>query len=102
MTEEAAFFILDPLVISIRPIGDTRHLRISLVLETSSYQAESLLGRIFHVQDVLNTYLRSVDRNEFEDPAAMMRLRSQIRRRVQAAAPGVKVDNVLITEFILT
>lgn len=99
---ESAFFVLDPLVISIRPIGKTKHLRISLVLETSTEEAATLLTRIFHVRDILNTYLRSVDREAFENPAAMARLRSQIRRRIHAIAPDVTVDNVLITEFILT
>jgi len=99
---ESAFFVLDPLVISIRPIANTKHLRISLVLETSLEEAATLLTRIFHVRDILNTYLRSVDREAFENPAAMARLRTQIRRRIHAIAPDVTVDNVLITEFILT
>lgn len=99
---ESAFFVLDPLIISIRPIANTKHLRISLVLETSLEEAATLLTRIFHVRDILNTYLRSVDREAFENPAAMARLRSQIRRRIHAIAPDVTVDNVLITEFVLT
>ena len=99
---DSAFFVLDPLVISIRPIANTKHLRISLVLETSVEEASALLSRIFHVRDILNTYLRSVDREAFENPAAMERLRTQIRRRIHAIAPDVTVDNVLITEFILT
>ncbi len=99
---ETAYFVLDPLVISIRPIANTKHLRISLVLETSIEEAGALLARIFHVRDILNTYLRSVDREAFENPAAMGRLRTQIRRRIHAIAPDVTVDNVLITEFILT
>ncbi len=99
---ESAFFVLDPLVISIRPIANTKHLRISLVLETSIDEAAILLARIFHVRDILNTYLRSVDSEAFENPAAMARLRTQIRRRIHAIAPDVTVDNVLITEFILT
>lgn len=99
---QSAFFVLDPLVISIRPIANTKHLRISLVLETSIEEASILLTRIFHIRDILNTYLRSVDRETFENPAAMARLRTQIRRRIHAIAPDVTVDNVLITEFILT
>ena len=99
---DTAYFVLDPLTISIRPIANTKHLRVSIVLETSLEEARALLTRIFHVRDILNTYLRSVDNEAFENPAAMSRLRTQIRRRIHAIAPEVTVDNVLITEFILT
>ena len=99
---ETAYFVLDPLVITIRPIASKKHLRISLVFETSLEEASALLDRVFHIRDILNTYLRSVDRTAFENPAAMARLRTQIRRRIHAIAPDVTIDNVLITEFILT
>ncbi len=98
----AAFLVLDPMVISIRPMGARRHLKLSLIIETPSEQAQALLSRTYHIKDVLNTYLRSIDSDEFEDPAAMSRLRAQIRRRIGAVAPGIAIDQILITEFVLT
>ncbi|MCK5748115.1 MAG: flagellar basal body-associated FliL family protein, partial [Oricola sp.] len=56
----------------------------------------------FYVQDVLNTFLRSVDSQVLEDPAAMSRLRAQLLRRVRAIVPDADVRDVLITEFVLT
>jgi flagellar protein FliL len=99
---EAAFLVLDPMVISIRPMGARRHLKLALIIETPSEQADALLSRTYHIKDVLNTYLRSVNSDEFEDPAAMSRLRAQIRRRIGAVAPGIAIDQILITEFVLT
>ena len=54
------------------------------------------------IQDVLNTYLRSVNVAEFEDPAAMGRLKLQMQRRIQFVLPEVPIEAVLVTEFILT
>ncbi|MEM9015080.1 MAG: flagellar basal body-associated FliL family protein [Pseudomonadota bacterium] len=99
---DAAFFLLDPLVISIRPIGRSRHLKITLVIETTPETAETLSGRAVHIKDAMNTYLRSVDVSAFEDPAAMSRLRAQIQRRARIVAPNTDIKSVLITEFILT
>lgn len=101
-TDYATFLVLDPMVVSIAPIGRSKHLKITLVLETDDDGAEELLDHGFYVQDVLNTFLRSVDSEVLEDPAAMSRLRAQILRRVRAIVPGANVQNVLITEFVLT
>lgn len=101
-TDYATFLVLDPMVVSISPIGRSKHLKISLVLETDEDGAAALLDRGFYIQDVLNTFLRSVDSQVLEDPAAMSRLRAQILRRVRAIVPDANIQNVLITEFVLT
>jgi flagellar FliL protein len=77
-------------------------LKVSLVLETDDEGAEALQDSGFYVQDVLNTFLRSVDVSVLEDPASMSRLRAQILRRIRAIVPDAEVTNVLITEFVLT
>ncbi|WP_425409239.1 flagellar basal body-associated FliL family protein [Hyphococcus sp.] len=101
-SEYATFLVLDPIIVSIQPIGRSKHLKISLVLETGEEDAAMLLENGFYVKDVLNTFLRSVDASVLEDPAAMSRLRAQILRRIRAIVPGAHVENVLITEFVLT
>lgn len=101
-SQHATFVVMDPMVVSISPIGRSKHLKISLVLETDDDGAEQLLDNGFYVQDVLNTFLRSIGSEVLEDPAAMSRLRAQILRRVRAIVPDANVQNVLITEFILT
>lgn len=101
-SEHATFLVLEPMVISIQPIGRSKHLRVSLVFETDDEGAEILLANGFYVQDVLNTYLRSVDHTVLEDPSSMSRLRAQILRRIRVIVPDASVTNVLFTEFILT
>ncbi|MEX6634692.1 flagellar basal body-associated FliL family protein [Hyphococcus lacteus] len=98
----ATFLVLEPMVVSIQPIGRSKHVKISLVLETDDDGAEVMLDHGFYIQDVLNTFLRSVDSSVLEDPASMSRLRAQILRRVRAIVPDATLNNVLITEFVLT
>lgn len=98
----ATFLVLEPIIVSIQPIGRSKHLKVSLVLETDDDGAYALLNHGFYIQDVLNTFLRSVDAEVLEDPASMTRLRVQILRRVRAIVPDASVNNVLITEFVLT
>ncbi len=101
-TDYTTFLALDPMVIAISPLGRSKYLKISLVLETDDAGAEEILNHGYYVKDVLNTFLRSVDSAVLEDPAAMSRLRAQILRRVRAIVPDADIQNVLITEFILT
>jgi flagellar FliL protein len=100
--DSATFLVLEPMIVSIPPIGRSKHLKVSLVLETDEDGAEILLDHGYYIQDVLNTFLRSVDASVLEDPASMSRLRAQILRRIRAIVPDAEVQNVLITEFVLT
>jgi len=101
-SDYATFLALDPIIVSIQPIGRSKHLKITLVLETGEDDAALLLENGFYVKDVLNTYLRSVDAAVLEDPAAMSRLRAQILRRINAVVPDAHIESVLITDFVLT
>ncbi len=101
-SEHATFLVLEPMIVSIQPIGRSKHLKVSLVLETDDDGADALQQNGFYVQDVLNTFLRSVDVAVLEDPASMSRLRAQILRRIRAIVPDAEITNVLITEFVLT
>jgi len=100
--EDIAYYLLDPFIISIQPIGRARHLKMSIVLETSPEHEEALIAHSYRIRDVINIYLRSVDSAELENPAAMIRLKTQIKRRVRLIMADDAVENVLITEFILT
>jgi flagellar FliL protein len=53
------------------------------------------------IQDVLNTYLRAVDVEDLEEPAALLRLRAQMLRRVQVVVGDGPVRDLLVTEFVL-
>lgn len=96
-----AFVPLDPLVVSLAPGSRSRHLRFVAQLEVeAAYRAdvEKLKPR---VMDLLNGYLRVVDSVEFEDPAALIRLRAQMLRRIQIVTGDGRVRDLLVTEFVL-
>lgn len=98
----ASFVALDPLVISLPKSGGRDHLRFAAQLEVPpNYTAdvEAIKPRIV---DVLNSYLRAVELTELEDPAALMRLRAQMLRRVQVVAGEERVNDLLIMEFVLS
>lgn len=99
--EDVAFVNLEPLVISLGPNANSEYLKISVTLETTSDNKKHVEHFIPKFRDVLNTYLRAVDERDIAEPAAMIRLRAQMLRRIQLVAPGDVVQNILITDFVL-
>ena len=99
---DVSFVPVEPLIINLAgPGGRSKHLRFQAQIEVpSAYQSEveSLLPRIV---DVLNGYLRAVDIAELESPAALVKLRAQMLRRLQIVAGEGRIKDVLIMEFVV-
>lgn len=98
---DVAFVPLDPLIISLGAHATARHLRFSAQLEVEPShlsEVESIKPRIV---DVLNSYLRAVETSDLEDPTALLRLRSQMLRRIQVVSGQGRVRDLLIMEFVL-
>lgn len=98
---DIAFVPLDPLVVSLGAGGRSRHLRFVAQLEVeTAYRADvdKLKPRVL---DLLNGYLRAVEPHEFDDPAALIRLRAQMLRRIQIVTGEGRVRDLLVTEFVL-
>lgn len=98
---DIAFVPIDPVVISLGPGSRSRHLRVTAQLEvarTHSGEVTLLLPRIL---DVLNGYLRAIEVAQLEDPAALVRIRAQLLRRIQIVTGEGRVRDLLITEFVL-
>ena len=53
------------------------------------------------VMDVINSYLRVLDRQELTDPRTLARLRAQLLRRIQIVTGDVLVRDLLVTEFVV-
>lgn len=99
---DVRYVALDPLVINLGSGTRARHLRFAAQLEVEArHEADVALLRP-RVLDLLNGYLRAVDPAEFEQPAALVRLRAQMLRRVQMVTGDGRVRDLLITEFVLT
>ena len=98
-TVPPAFVALEPMVISLQ--GAQKYLKFTAQIEVDPAAQAEVVAIQPRIVDVLNGYLRAVDTAELADPAALMRLRAQMLRRVQVVAGADKVRDLLIMEFVL-
>ena len=98
---DTAFVPVDQLVISLGSGSGSKHLLFKSQLEVGKAHEEEVTALLPRVVDVLNSYLRAVDMRDLEDPAALLRLRAQMLRRVQTVVGGDRVRDLLIMEFVL-
>lgn len=97
-----AFIPIEPMIVSIGPASQNRHLRFEAQLEVERGETEAVETVMPRVVDVLNGYLRAVDMALLEDPSALTRLRAQMLRRIQIVSGEGKVRDLLIMEFVLS
>lgn len=98
---DIAFVPVDPLIITLGSGAAVRHLRFTSQIEVEAphmAEVELLLPRIV---DVLNGYMRAVDVSFLEDPAALVRIRAHLLRRIQIVTGEGRVRDLLVTEFVL-
>ncbi|WP_151718320.1 flagellar basal body-associated FliL family protein [Gemmobacter serpentinus] len=96
-----AFVAVDPVMISLGAAGLNQHLRMSAQLEVPPAYVAEVTHLIPRVLDVTNTYLRAVEVTRLQDPAALIRIRGHLLRRIQLVTGEGRVNDLLITEFIL-
>ncbi len=100
-SRDSSFVPLDAITISLGSRGQSRHLRFSAQLEVAAGHASEVQRLMPRIMDVLNIYLRALDPHELEEPAALLRLRAQMLRRVQIVTGPGFVNDLLVMEFIL-
>lgn len=96
-----AFVAVPAVTISLGSSTENKHLRFTAQLEVAkskSTKVEELMPRIL---DVLNGYLRAVELGELQAPDALVKLRSQMLRRIQIVTGEGYVRDILVTEFVL-
>lgn len=98
---DVAFVPLDPLVVTLGQSGRNSYLRFTAELEVESRYETEVSHLRPRVLDVLNGYLRAVQAQDLEAPAALARLRSQMLHRVQIVTGEGRVRDLLVTEFVL-
>lgn len=91
---------IDPITINLGERGQTRHLRFMAQLEVAPPEVGEVSHLMPRILDVLNIYLRALDTHELEEPAALIRLRAQMLRRIQIVTGPGRVNDLLITEFV--
>lgn len=92
----------EAIVVSIRPSGRVRYLKLSIAVETTIESEAAFVENDRRIRDALNTYLRAVEVATLEDPASLGRIRAQLARRIEFVVAPAPVDAVLITDFILS
>lgn len=98
---DIGFVPVPPVVISLPPGSTSEHLRFASQLEVNGLHSAEVTLLLPRIQDVLNGYLRAVKVADLQDPAALVRIRAQLLRRVQLVAGDGRVRDLLVTEFVL-
>lgn len=98
---DIAFVPVEPVVIFLGGAAQGRHLRFTSQIEVEGPYAADVTLLLPRILDVLNGYLRAVELAELEDPAALVRMRAQLLRRIQVVTGQGRVRDLLITEFVL-
>lgn len=96
-----AFVPLDPIIINIRSSSRYQLLRFVAQLEVKPEHQSDVEELKPRLMDVMNTYLNALEAAHFEDPIALIKLRSQLLRRLQIITGDGRVEDLLIMEFIL-
>lgn len=98
---DLAFVPLDPIIISFSRGNQRQLLRFVGNLEVDPAaisEVEILKPRII---DILNGYLRALQLEDLEEPAALLKIRSQLLHRVKIVAGEERINDLLIVEFVL-
>lgn len=96
-----SFVPLETLVISLGPNETSRHLMFTAELEVDPAYLAEVTQLSPRVLDVLNSYLRVISLSELSDPSSLARLRAQMLRRIQVVTGAGRVQDLLVTQFVV-
>jgi flagellar FliL protein len=95
------FVPLETLIISLGPENGGRHLIFTAHLEVPRSYEDEVAHLSPRILDVLNSYLRVIDLSDLSEASTLGRLRAQMLRRVQVVAGTGRVNDLLVTEFVV-
>ena len=98
---DISFVPIEPVIVSIGPGAEGRHLRFTAQLEVAGSHSAEVTTLLPRIVDVMNGYLRAIEPAEFDDSAALVRMRAQLLRRIQIVTGDGRVRDLLVTEFVL-
>lgn len=96
-----AFVPIHGLTVTLGPRAQSAPLLFSAEIEVRPESLAAMMRMKPRFLDVLNSYLRALEPEEIAEPAALIRLRAQMLRRLQIVAGEGHVRDLLITEFVL-
>ncbi|MGB3407636.1 MAG: flagellar basal body-associated FliL family protein [Jannaschia sp.] len=95
------FLELDPMVVSVGGPGSIKQLRFRAFLQVPHEGGDHVGALAPRILDIFATYLRALGVDTLEDPAALLRIRAQLLRRVQLLAGPEAVSDLLIIDFVI-
>ena len=98
---DVEFVPVEPLTITLTGSQRYKYLRFSSQIEVPMGQVETVSKLMPRIVDAMNSYLRAVNPEEFEQDGALLKLRSQLLRRVQLVVGETHATNLLVMEFVL-
>lgn len=101
LSDGLSFIPVEPMTVAIGNPSERRFLRFRAELEVAEAAEQDITKMLPRVVDVLNTYLQSLKMEDIEDPSALLKLRSQMRRRVDLVVGGDRVHDLLVLEFVV-
>lgn len=76
-------------------------LRFTMKLEVAPGAASEVSALEPRILDVLNTYLRAINPDDFNQPQSLNMIRGHLLARMQIIAGSDRVNDVLVQEFVL-
>lgn len=98
---DVVFVPLEPVVVSLGPVSGNRHLMFTAHLEVPSAYEEEVTTLVPRILDVLNSYLRVIDIAEIGEPTSLAVLRAQVLRRMQVVSGPGRINDLLVTQFVV-
>lgn len=99
---EVRFVPLEPLLVSLNRTDPARQLRLEAQLEVPPAYEREVQTVMPRIMDVMNSYLRAVEMSDLRDPAALLRMRAQLLRRIQVITGDGRVQGLLVTKFLIS
>jgi flagellar FliL protein len=92
---------LDEMLITVGSSPANRYLKLNISVITTDASTAAVEEAKPVLIDAFNTYLRSIELKDFEDPGFYPRMREQLARRAELVLGSGVSNGVLITEFLL-
>jgi flagellar FliL protein len=92
---------LPEVLITVGSAPATRYLKMNISIISDASGAKAVKEAEPMLVDAFNTYLRSIEMADLEDPGFYPRMREQLTRRAELVLGSEATDGVLITQFLL-
>ncbi len=99
--QTGAFLEIAPIMVSLGGAAEGRVLRFAVTLEVAPGHEAEVARLMPRLLDMLNSYLRALEPEDFAAPGALLRIRAQLLRRMQVVAGEGRIRDLLVTEFLM-